>query len=227
MEPATIIPVQLGIVNAYIVKQDGVILVDTGIPGSENAILSAMEKAGIRKQDIRLIVLTHGHGDHAGSAARLREITGAGIAIHSGDAGMLRTGTQGSLSPTGLVGRIAKAFIGWVNRETYPSADPDVVLNGSFDLAPYGVDGTIIPTPGHTAGSVSVVLSGGDVLAGDLIFPQIPSGKPGLPFWAENPAEVPASVSMLLSFTPRRFLPGHGGPFPADAVRPMAGRHPL
>ena len=108
MEPATIIPIQLGIVNAYIVKQDGVILVDTGIPGSENAILSAMEKAGIRKHDVRLIILTHGHGDHAGSAARLRELTGAGIAIHTGDAGMLRTGTQGALIPTGIVGRIAK-----------------------------------------------------------------------------------------------------------------------
>lgn len=226
MEPATVIPVQLGIVNAYIVKQDGAVLVDTGIPGSEDAILSAMEKAGLKKQDLRLIVLTHGHGDHAGSAAWLREITGAKIAIHTNDAGMLRAGKQGALLPTGLVGRIAQAFIGGINRDTYPAAEPDVVLTGSFNLAPYGIDGNIIHTPGHTAGSVSVVLSDGDVLAGDLIFPQIPSGNPGLPFWAESPADIPASVGTLLSFDPRRFLLGHGGPFMADAVRPMADRRP-
>jgi hydroxyacylglutathione hydrolase len=93
-KPVQIIPVKLSMVNTYIVKQDGAILIDTGIPGSETAILDAMGKAGIAGRDLRLIIVTHGHGDHAGSAARLREVTGAKVAVHEKDAEMLRTGTH-------------------------------------------------------------------------------------------------------------------------------------
>jgi hydroxyacylglutathione hydrolase len=221
MAPVTVITVRLGMVNAYIVRQEGLVLIDTGIPENSDAILSALAKADTGRGELTLIALTHGHGDHAGSAARLREKTGAKIAIHEKDAHMLRTGEQGPLVPTGLTGRIIKPFIGGMNRESYPAADPDIVFTGTFDLAPYGVSGTIVPTPGHTAGSVSVVLAGGELFCGDLISPQIPSGKPGLPFWAEDGEEIYASVKMLLAYNPKTFYLGHGGPFPADAVRQM------
>jgi hydroxyacylglutathione hydrolase len=61
MQPAQVIPVKLGIVNAYIIKQDGAILIETGIPGGETAILDAMGKAGITVGDLRLIIITHGY----------------------------------------------------------------------------------------------------------------------------------------------------------------------
>jgi len=208
-------------VNAYIVKQDGVVLIDTGTPGSEGVILRSLMAAGIEQQEVRLILVTHGHGDHAGSASRLQEMTGAPVAVHENDVRMLRTGTQGRLIPTGFFGRIAPLFLGSVNKTTFPAVNPDIVIKGTMDLAPYGVVGTVIPTPGHTPGSVSVVLGNGNVFSGDLIFPQIPSGKPGLPFWADNPADVSMSVRTLLAYNPQTFYPGHGGPFPAELVRKM------
>jgi glyoxylase-like metal-dependent hydrolase (beta-lactamase superfamily II) len=221
LKSSQIIPVKLGMVNAYIVKQDGVVLIDTGTPGSEGVILRTLMAAGIEQQEVRLILVTHGHGDHAGSASRLQEMTGAPVAVHENDAGMLRTGTQGRLIPTGLIGRIAPIFLGSVNKTTFPAVNPAIVIKGPMDLAPYGVVGTVIPTPGHTLGSVSVVLGNGDVFSGDLIFPQIPSGKPGLPFWADNPADVCRSVRTLLAENPKIFHIGHGGPFPAELVRQM------
>jgi hydroxyacylglutathione hydrolase len=223
LKPFQIIPVKLGMVNVYIVKQDGVILIDTGIPGSEHAILSALKGAGIEPQEVGLILVTHGHGDHAGSAARMQDLTGAPVAAHEHDAGMLRSGMQGRLVPTGLIGRIAILFLGSVNKTNYPAVNPEIVVKGVMDLAAFGIDGKIIPTPGHTPGSVSVVLGNGDVFSGDLIFPQIPSGKPGLPFWADNPGGVFMSVRTLLAYNPQMFYPGHGGPFLVASVRQMVG----
>ena len=45
--------------------------------------------------------------------------------------------------------------------------NPDIVIRGNTDLAPYGIAGTVIPTPGHTAGCISVVLENGDAFVGD------------------------------------------------------------
>ena len=70
----------LGIVNAHLVLcEQGCILVDAGLPGSEKRIQRALRSAGLSFKDIKLIVVTHGHVDHAGSAASLRELSGAPI----------------------------------------------------------------------------------------------------------------------------------------------------
>jgi hydroxyacylglutathione hydrolase len=147
-------------------------------------------------------------------------LTGVKIIVHEKDAGMLRTGTQGPLVPTGFVGRIAKFFIGAVNRAGYPGADPDIVIIGTFDLALFGVAGTIVPTPGHTAGSVSIVLESGDVCRGSHL-PADPLRKARHSVWAEKPSDVYTSVKALLTYHPRIFHLGHGGPFTAEAVEQM------
>lgn len=68
----------LGMVNAFLVRSaSACILVDTGLPGSEHKIERALRRNGLGWRDIRLIVITLAHVDHAGSAARLRELSGA------------------------------------------------------------------------------------------------------------------------------------------------------
>ncbi|WP_322786955.1 MBL fold metallo-hydrolase [Paraburkholderia sprentiae] len=60
-----------------IIGEEGCVLVDTGTPGSEDKIERALAKHGRGFRDVSLIVVTHAHTDHAGAAARLRELTGA------------------------------------------------------------------------------------------------------------------------------------------------------
>ena len=69
----------------------------------------------------------------------------------------------------------------------YPAAKPDFLVDGILHLAPFGIDATILPTPGHTEGSVSVV-SGGFALAGDAIFGVVP-GSVFPPFGQDIPPD--------------------------------------
>ena len=69
-----------------IAGDSGCILVDAGIPGSERKIAKVLTRHGLSMKDIKLIVVTHAHVDHAGSAARLRKLSGAPILAHRDDA---------------------------------------------------------------------------------------------------------------------------------------------
>jgi glyoxylase-like metal-dependent hydrolase (beta-lactamase superfamily II) len=76
-----------GVSNCYIVLNNEIFLVDTGIPGRSNEIINYMEKNLKRDpKDIKTIMITHHHFDHTGSLDKLKRITGAKVAIHSDDA---------------------------------------------------------------------------------------------------------------------------------------------
>ena len=83
---------------------DGVMVVDTGMPGNADRILACAERFG-RAGGIRYIVLTHSDMDHVGSAARLKELTGAAVAIHWLDAPVL-AGTEKSAKGGRLMGAL-------------------------------------------------------------------------------------------------------------------------
>jgi len=219
-QPIEVIPLRLGLTSrAYLVRQHGVALVDTGIPGREGAIVARMKESGVSPDDIRLILLTHGHADHAGSARALRDLSGAPVAVHREDAHMVRSGRQGALNPIGTAGYVLGAVYGRKGSAHFPPLEPDIILGDSFSLNEYGIRGEVIHTPGHTAGSVSLLLGNGDAIVGDLVFPTIPNGRPGLPFFADDPDEVRASIGKVLAFQCGTIYPGHGGPFSAAHLR--------
>lgn len=208
-----VIPVPLGPTTAFIVRDRGVLLIDTGNPGDEAAILAAMRHAGIRPDDLSLILVTHGHPDHYGSADVLRDRTGAPIAVHAADAGAVRRGVAGRFS----LARIVPHQIGFMAGKT-GSIEPDIVIEGAADLAVFGVRGRVIPTPGHTPGSVSVFIAGGAAIVGDLLSALLPGGRPRLPFRTGDPAAARRSIRALLALGPERIYAAHGGPWAGAEV---------
>jgi glyoxylase-like metal-dependent hydrolase (beta-lactamase superfamily II) len=160
----------LGMINAHLVRGErGCILVDAGLPGSEKKIQRALQSAGLSFKDIKLIVVTHAHVDHAGSAASIRELSRSPIIAHAGDAKHYSGEVQMTFCPTGWFGRVFLKT-GLV-MEPYKRFAPDILLSGadSFDLREYGFQGHIRSTPGHTAGSISVELSDQEALVGNLL----------------------------------------------------------
>lgn len=222
-----IVTIRLLISNAYLVRADRPVLVDAGSPREEHKIVRALRRAGVEPRDLGLIVLTHGHSDHAGSAAALRRISGAPLAIHAHDAHMLRRGSNDPLVPTNLAGRMMRPF---TDRRFEP-CEPDLLLEGERSLAEYGLPGRVLCTPGHTPGSLSLLLDHHEAIAGDLLIGGylgglVARGVPRYPYFADDLPEIVRSVERLLATRPTRIYVGHGGPLEAPHVEQWLAAQP-
>ena len=167
------IPVKMGpmTVMAYALIGDSVVIVDTGVGGQADRILKGIVDEGRSPGDISLILLTHGHGDHAGSAAELRERTGAPIALGSGDEEKCLAGVDHEMRARGVVGRTMLDTIRRRQAKEGRAAGPeaDIIVSGEFPLGEFGVDAVAVPMSGHTRGSLAVFTASGDALVGDLL----------------------------------------------------------
>ncbi|MDP2949348.1 MAG: MBL fold metallo-hydrolase [Chloroflexota bacterium] len=217
-----VFPISLSVDRCYVIRDEGAIMVDGGLPRQEKAFLSKLSKTPVRPEEIRLIVLTHGHFDHAGSAQAISDMTGASIAAHRLDvdvaegrvAGLPTPQTPWARAMMGILGPVIRGKIGRT------SARVDVVVGDQgLSLSEYGVRGRILHTPGHTAGSLSVLLDNGDAFVGCMSHSGPPFRlKPDLPIFADYPDQLRQSWDMLLRLGARRIYPGHGDPFPAEAI---------
>jgi len=212
--------IKLGGVNCFLVRDGGMVLVDTGTPGQHNNFSRQMKKLKYDPQDVQLIIITHGHGDHFGSALKIKELTGARVVVHRDDADKVKQGKK--VFPPGLTswGRFL-AFAMWPLSSLvhYPAVDPDIILEDEFPLAEFGINGRVIHTPGHTVGSVSVILDGGEAMVGDLAMNGFPMRRgAGLPIFGDSEVEIRQSWRRVCDAGARVIYPGHGAPFPASQL---------
>jgi len=207
--------------NVFLIRgRTGCVLVDTGNPGKEELILKRLAELSVEPGDLRLILITHGHTDHFGSAAALQERTSAPVAVHALDAEALRQGIHrpDSLQATSrllaLLMRIS-ALRQLAAPDRVPALEPDIVFEEAWRLDDYGVAGRVIPTPGHTPGSVSVLLDSGEAIVGDMVMGRLMGllHKPGPPPVAWDLERNWESLRQLLALSPRIVYIGHGRPF--------------
>jgi glyoxylase-like metal-dependent hydrolase (beta-lactamase superfamily II) len=155
-----VIEIRIGYVKAYaVVVDDGVVLVDTGIPGRADKVARAIEAARRRIGEVHTILLTHWHPDHVGSVAELRRRSGARVVAHAIDAPLI----------AGAKARPPKGYMRLV-AAIMPPPEPVPVDEALTADGPISVPGfTAIHTPGHTRGHTSFLLdrAGGVLFAGD------------------------------------------------------------
>jgi glyoxylase-like metal-dependent hydrolase (beta-lactamase superfamily II) len=75
----TIHPIALGVTNCYIIRHEGMLLVDSGVPKKAGSFKKALDKLNISSDEIQLILITHAHWDHIGSAKEIKKLTGAKV----------------------------------------------------------------------------------------------------------------------------------------------------
>lgn len=215
-----VISLNLLMSRAYLVEYSGVvILVDAGMPGEEGRILRKIKSHGY--DDLSLIFITHAHIDHYGSAAALREMTGASIAVHSADCEAMSLGETRLGTARGR-GRLLERMFPTIQRLwPTPPTPADIVLEDGEDLTLGGMKARVLHTPGHTLGSSSLLV--GDVaFVGDLI--TTTGRRPRLQrYYAESWPRLRTSLKRLIDASPDIVHPGHGkNPLGISELRQLA-----
>ena len=195
--------------NAYLVGTDnGLLVVDTGFSGNADRIVAAVHGIGCEPGDVRTIVLTHSDPDHIGSLARLKGLTGAKVAIHADDAAALAGRGRGK-RPKGLLGVVFRAIAPFVR---IPPVDADIVLHDGDSVAGF----TVMHTPGHTAGSITLSRDG-IVFSGDaLLSDSKGQARPPVKMLCADYEQALASAETIRALGYRILLPGHGEPVLAE-----------
>ncbi len=211
---------KLGIVNSFLVKGNRTVIVDAGYAGNGDKILCYLHEHLIEPEDISLIVLTHGHIDHYGSAAELRKITGAPIAMHRADAENIKNGINHIGSPACLSGWILKSLYKGTDMVRAEALEADIIFDNDCDLREFGIAGSVIHTPGHTEGSISLILSGGEAIVGDLVMGGLLFRKvPHYPLFSTSMSDLKRSIKKIVELSPTIIYASHGGPFSVKALK--------
>jgi glyoxylase-like metal-dependent hydrolase (beta-lactamase superfamily II) len=173
------------------------VLIDAGTGGDATQLLANVTEAAPALSPLTLLILTHNHIDHAGGASDVRAKTGAKIAIHDGDASALETGDP------------ERTAASWYGTKLEPMRI-DVTLKGHGE--PFRNGGGALAwfhTPGHTPGSISVLLErdGKKILFGQDIH------GPFSPQFGSDVSKWRASMQRLLLLKPDILCEGHYGFF--------------
>ena len=218
----SIYPIPLGIDQGYIIQGEGVVMIDGGAPKKIKAFINGIKKNSIKPESIKLLILTHGHWEHIGSAKDIKEVTGAKIAMHKREKDWLEKSLKPLPRGVTLWGKIfAKIITMFMPFVHIPATNVDILLGDEeFSLAEFGIAGKVISTPRHSPGSVSIVLETGDAFVGDLAMNAFPLRlSPGLPIFAEDLQKVKDSWKLLLEYGAKMIYPAHGKPFPTEKIR--------
>ncbi len=197
--------------NSYLLEgaDEKLVAVDTGMPGDAKKILNYIRTQMSRNpKDIKTIILTHCHPDHAGSALELKESTGAKIAIHRDDADYVAgrkklPPIKGPIPPD--VARFPPP----------PSIQPDLLLNDGEVIEGLKV----IHIPGHTPGNIALYdQARGILFTGDTVFyfNGMVSG-PSEQF-SLDVDEAKRSIERLTRLDFNMMLSGHGEPLKTNAA---------
>jgi hydroxyacylglutathione hydrolase len=162
------VPVAPGIainrfVYSYLLVGETLTLIDTGIAGCEKTIFNYIRSIGRDPREISLVILTHSHPDHIGAAKAIQDVTGCSIMAHPAERAWIEDVDQ-------------------QNRER-PVPGFSTLVGGSVILDHEIVDGDMIDpdgteeyevqifhTPGHSAGSVSLLVqTEGALFCGDAV----------------------------------------------------------
>lgn len=230
-----IVRIGTGLVNSYLVESAGeVTIVDAGATGYWGDLPRELAVLGRSLDDVRAVVLTHGHSDHVGFAERIRRERHVPIRIHEADAALARgevPNPSRGLGPVKVWPLVR--FLAWGIRVGALRIQAIAEVSTFGDGATLDLPGTprVVLVPGHTPGSAALQFADHDALfVGDALATYaVTTGREGpqiAPFTADRETAL-ASLDRLAGIEAGLVLPGHGQPWTggvAEAIRVVRSR---
>jgi len=215
-----VVQLKLSLSNVYLIKSPRPVLVDAGGKGDMPGLETALASHGVQVRDLAVVLVTHGHSDHAALSAEIRRRSGALLVLGKGDVPMASAGHNDELKPTNLTAEALKRF---AIDPRYEAFTPDIEVDGELDLSRFGIAGRAVQMPGHTPGSMVVILDDGRVFVGDMILggwmgAALFSDRAGEHYFHADRAGNRANIVALLTRPLHTFYLGHGGPVSRESV---------
>lgn len=199
-------------VNVYVLDLGKVVLVDTGTKKAEDLIRSGLRELGKEPEDVAVLLLTHHHVDHVGTAGVWKRESRAQVDMHRTDAEVAahraRRRTHGAKASMKVVAAFMGLFSPFMR---VPAFEADRSLDGGEVLDILGWPVEVIHAPGHTLGSVAFYAREAGVLfAGDAVNGRRGNAEP--PIIMEDVTAAHDSFRKLTALGAPILLPGHGSP---------------
>ena len=215
--------IPVGIDNCYLLVGKTTILIDAGAPGHVKDFMHGMDSLDILPRVIDLILLTHGHADNIGCLRQIQYLTDARIAMHEADCAWVESGSPDlppGVTPWGrmLIGMGQVLY----KPRIYPCPVDYAIpsITSSLMSQGFGIPGQVVHTPGHSPGSISILLDSGEVFAGDMaMYAWFLRSTPGLPVLAEDMNLVVQSWKRLIRMGAKRVYPAHGADFSIEIIQ--------
>jgi glyoxylase-like metal-dependent hydrolase (beta-lactamase superfamily II) len=204
--------------RAFVIDGDeGLTLIDAGLPKRAGAFVEGIKSIGRSVSDINSILLTHNHADHAGSVAALKRDSGAALYCSAADAPAVRGHAKTTLPP--FLDRTPLQVLKPLMR-LLPSADPTEVDHEIEASEPSGLpeDLTATATAGHTAGHTSYLLdrAGGILFVGDAAHHR--RGKVSRGWFNRPTPDIDGSLQALAELDFETACFGHADPISVEAA---------
>lgn len=220
-----IIRMRVGFANVWLLRgEKGWLVVDSGVPGKAGIFFRKLKALSIKPEEICLAVSSHVHFDHVGNTAAIKKACACPVVAHEKEAELLANGKWDLPKGVNLwskaaisLGKQIPTFLARATR--YKAVTPDIIVSSTMSLTKYGFDAQIIPTPGHSPGSISVLTGNGDAFVGDLAYNELPFLRSHRrPPFATDLDLLQKSWNLLLKNNAKTIYPGHGAAFDAGQL---------
>ncbi len=232
-----VIGLPLSMSSVYLLAcPSGYLQIDTGYGRDYPGYRRRLAQAGIGLDEIKFLLLTHHHDDHAGFLNDLTRDADVTIIAHAEAAALLQSGANDTTRGGGYVNRLVK-LIASVKMRLDPQwtltfapftlREKDIRLPGDDNqvLRRLGIPGQILYTPGHCIDHLAVVLDTGETFCGDAAANFILwAGTQYCTVFMTDMETAYRSWQKMLAAGALVIYPAHGRPFSADKLRQNMGR---